>query len=92
MKKFLFLFSLVGILSLFNSCSAGYVAEEPVYQNYDRPQRPGNDYIWNDGGWNWNRSTNSYIQINGNWERTNQGRKHRHGHWERNQRGSRWVR
>lgn len=91
MKKFIFLISLVGILPFFMACSAGYVTEEPVYQTYNRPQRPSNDYIWIDGGWNWNSRTNSYIQINGNWEKNNQGRKHKQGHWERNEHGSRWV-
>ena len=91
MKKFIFLFSLIGILLLFNYCSAGYVSEEPIYQTYNRPQSPGNDYMWIDGGWNWNRHTNSYIQINGNWEKNNQGSQPKKGHWKKNRRGSRWV-
>jgi hypothetical protein len=92
MKKFIFLFSLIAIISIFSACSVGYVSEEPVYQTYNRPQRPSNDYIWIEGGWNWNSGTNTYVQINGRWVREDQGRRHRQGHWERNQRGSRWVR
>lgn len=91
MKKFIFLASMVGMLSLFNSCSVGYVTEEPVYHTYNRPERPSNDYIWIEGGWNWNSGTNSYTQVNGTWERHDNGRKHKQGHWERNEHGSRWV-
>lgn len=91
MKKFIFLISIVGVLFLLDSCSAGYVSQEPVYQTYNRPQRPSNDYIWIEGGWNWNRGTNSYTQRNGRWERNDQGRKHKEGHWEKNHHGSRWV-
>jgi hypothetical protein len=91
MKKFIFFISLVGILSFFNSCSAGYVTEEPVYQTYNRPQRPSNDYVWIEGGWAWNSQTRSYVQVNGRWVRQDQGRKHREGHWEKTRHGSRWV-
>lgn len=89
MKKIIFLLSILGILFLLNSCSAGYVTEEPVYQTYNRPERPSVDYIWIDGGWNWNSRTNSYTQRNGSWERQNH--KHKEGHWEKNQHGSKWV-
>jgi hypothetical protein len=50
MKKFFFFISMVVVVSFFNACSAGYVAEEPVYHDYHRPDRPSNDYIWVDGG------------------------------------------
>jgi len=92
MKKFILLISMVAIIPFFNSCSAGYVQEEPVYQTYNRPQRPSNDYIWIEGGWNWSSGTRTYIRDNGYWARHDQGRKHKKGHWEKNNRGSRWVR
>lgn len=91
MKKFIFLFSLVAMVSVFSACSVGYVTEEPVYQEYNRPQRPSNNYIWIEGGWSWNSRTNTYIQNNGRWVREDQGRRHKQGHWEKNQHGSRWV-
>ncbi len=91
MKKLIFLVSMVGILSFFNSCSVGYVSEEPVYQTYHRPVRPSNDYIWIEGGWNWNSGTRTYTQVNGTWERHDNGRRHKQGHWERNQYGYKWV-
>jgi len=34
---------MVALIPFFNSFSAGYVQEEPVYQTYNRPQRPSND-------------------------------------------------
>ena len=82
---------MVGMVFLLNSCSAGYVTEEPVYETYNRPQRPSNDYIWREGGWKWNSGTQTYTQVNGTWERQNNVRRNKQGHWERNERGSRWV-
>jgi len=34
---------MVALIPFFNSCLAGYVKEEPVYQTYKQPQRPSND-------------------------------------------------
>lgn len=86
MKKFIFLISMVVVVSLFNSCSTGYVAEEPVFHDYHRPDRPGDDYTWIDGGWNWNRSTNTYIQLNGNWVKQYKGsRQQKPGYWKKTQ-------
>lgn len=91
MKNIIFLVGLVVILSFCNSCSVGYVAEEPVYQDYNRPPRPSDDYIWMEGGWSWNKRTSTYVQLNGNWERNNNKDTHTRGHWERNRHGSRWI-
>jgi len=59
MKKFIFLFSMLPIISFFNACSVGYVSEELLYQTYNWQQHPSNDYIWIDGRWNWNSGTNT---------------------------------
>jgi len=92
MKKCIILLSVMGLLSLFASCSAGYVSQEPEYRYYDRPQSPGQGYIWIDGGWNWNSRSNSYIQINGNWQKQKQGRVYQQGYWKKNRHGSQWIR
>ncbi len=92
MKKCIILLSVMGLLSLFTSCSAGYVSQEPEYRYYDRPQSPGQGYIWIDGGWNWNSRSNSYIQINGNWQKQKQGRVYQQGYWKKNRHGSQWIR
>jgi hypothetical protein len=92
MKKFILLFSMLGILSFFTACSVGYVSEEPVYQTYHRPERPSIEYIWIDGGWKWSNRTHSYIQINGNWEKFRNGHQHTRGHWKKNKHGYHWVR
>lgn len=91
MKKYIFLVGFVTISLIFNACSVGYVSEEPVYQDYYRPQRPNGNYIWIEGGWTWNSRTNTYVQYNGRWVRENQGRRHQQGHWKKNQRGYRWI-
>lgn len=92
MKKCIIVLSLIGMLSILSSCSAGYVSQEPEYRYHDRPQSPGRGYIWIDGGWNWNNRSNSYIQTNGNWQKHRQGRMYRQGHWKKNRHGSQWIR
>ena len=33
---------MVALIPFFNSCSAGYIKEEPTYQTYNRPVHPSN--------------------------------------------------
>jgi hypothetical protein len=92
MRKFIFLISLIGLGFLIDSCSSRYVSQEPIYQTYSRPMSPGNNYIWMDGGWNWNYGTRSYIQNRGQWMTKEKGRHHKKGYWQKTKRGSRWIR
>lgn len=93
MKKLIFLISLVGLLTFFNSCSTGYgyVSEEPRYNEGPRPQRPSDSHIWIEGNWFWDNQTRSYNHRDGNWVRPEQGRTYESGHWTKTGRGSRWV-
>ena len=88
MKK---LIVLVGVVSLLSACSPGYVATQPTYMDRARPARPGENYIWRDGGWVWSRQTHAYRQRDGDWVMTNRGRTYRQGYWKTNKRGSYWV-
>jgi hypothetical protein len=90
MKKFIFLISLTGLLSL-NSCSVGYVSEQPNYLEGNRPQRPSESHIWIEGNWYWNNRTHSYYHGGGNWIMPNQGRTYEPGHWRKTRQGYRWV-
>lgn len=90
MKK-LILFTILGVFFLlFNACSAGYVYEEPTYVEVSRPPRPGNDYIWIEGGWTWNSARRTYVQRDGYWTRQNNARYHKKGQWKKYKRGYRW--
>jgi hypothetical protein len=91
MKKLIYIISLVGIASLFNACSAGYVSVEPTYQGVYRPARPGESYIWIEGNWYWNNRTRSYSHGDGYWSQPRQGRYYEQGHWTKTRRGYRWV-
>jgi hypothetical protein len=90
MKIFSYMVLLVGIAIVFNSCIGGYVASEPSYVQYDRPQRPSETHIWIDGDWNWNNQTHVYVQKAGYWDRPRQGQSYVAGSWQSTSRGKTW--
>jgi len=89
-KRIIFLTSLAGIGLLFNACTAGYVATEPSYVEYSRPERPSEYHIWIDGDWVFNNQTHAYVQRNGYWERPVQGRTYVSGQWQSTPKGKYW--
>jgi hypothetical protein len=92
LKRVVYLTSMAGMALIFNSCMVGYVATEPVYVvEVSRPPRPGNQYIWVDGDWSWNRQSHSYVQRNGYWRRSGQGQQYVAGHWQASPQGNRWA-
>jgi hypothetical protein len=91
LRNFIYITSLVGIGLCLNSCMAGYVASEPSYVDYARPQRPNDVSIWIDGSWGWNRQSNAYVQNAGYWERPRQGQSYVSGRWESTPKGKHWT-
>lgn len=92
MKIFSYIILLVGITISFNSCMGGYIASEPMYNEYARPPRPSQTHIWIGGDWNWNYSTHTYIQKPGYWGQPRQGRTYVEGNWQTTPRGKSWNR
>jgi hypothetical protein len=90
MKIFGYMFLLAGVAITFNSCMGGYIASEPAYTEYARPQRPSETHIWIGGDWNWNYSTHTYIQRAGYWEQPRHGQTYIEGNWQTTQRGKSW--
>jgi hypothetical protein len=90
LRNIIYLTSLAGIGLLFNSCVGGYVANEPAYVEYDRPQRPSNAHIWINGDWNYNRQSHMYVQKTGYWEQPRHGQTYVSGQWQINSRGKHW--
>lgn len=90
MKKIIYIGSLAGIGLFFNGCVAGYVATEPTYSEYSRPQRPSDLHVWIDGDWVFNRSTRVYVQRNGYWVQPQQNRIYVTGQWQTTPRGKYW--
>lgn len=89
-KRIIFLTSLTGIGLFFTACTAGYVATEPSYVEYSRPQRPSERHVWVDGDWAFNRQTHVYVQRNGHWQSPVQGRTYISGQWQTTPRGKYW--
>jgi len=89
-KRIIFLTSLTGIGLFFTACTAGYVATEPSYVEYSRPQRPSERHVWVDGDWAFNRQTHVYVQRNGHWQSPVQGRTYISGQWQTAPRGKYW--
>jgi hypothetical protein len=90
MKIFSYMVLLIGVAVIFNSCIGGYVASEPSYVQYDRPQRPSETHIWIDGDWNWNNQTHVYVQKSGYWDKPRQGQSYVAGSWQSTSRGKSW--
>ena len=90
LKKLIFISSIAGVGLFFNGCAAGYVATEPSYVEYSRPQRPSDMHIWVDGDWAFNRQTHAYVQRNGYWAAPSQGRVYVSGQWQSTPRGKYW--
>lgn len=82
------LLTLTGIV--FDSC-VGYVASEPTYIEHDRPHRPGDAYIWIDGGWRWDSRSHIYMERPGYWAVPRENRLFVSGHWQVTPHGKKWV-
>ncbi|HZY24409.1 MAG TPA: hypothetical protein VFE71_01175 [Bacteroidales bacterium] len=91
MKIFSYMVLLVGIAIIFNSCVGGYVATEPSYVEYDRPQNPGGNRIWIEGDWGWNNQTHVYVQRAGYWDQPRHGQSYVNGSWRTSARGKSWT-
>jgi hypothetical protein len=91
LKKLVFITSLAAIGLFFNGCMAGYVATEPSYVEYSRPQHSNNIDVWIDGDWAWNRQTNVYVQRAGYWEKPRQNQVFVAGHWNTTPHGRSWA-
>jgi len=89
-RKLAYITSLAGIGFFLNSCATGYVATEPSYVEYSRPQRPSELHIWVNGDWAFNRQTHAYVQRNGYWASPNQRRVYVTGQWQTTPRGKYW--
>ena len=91
MKIFSYLILITGLGLVFNSCMGGYIASEPSYTEYARPQRLYENQIWIDGGWGWNSQTHVYVQQAGYWTNPRQGQSYVKGSWKTTQRGKSWT-
>jgi len=89
-RIFSYMVLFMGITLIFTSCMGGYVASEPSYTEYARPQRPSETHIWIEGDWGWNNQTHLYVQRAGYWERPRQGQTYVAGNWQTTQRGKSW--
>jgi hypothetical protein len=90
LKMLIFATGLVGMGLLFNSCMGGYIASEPSYVEYSRPQRLTETQIWIDGDWGYNRQSNVYVQKAGYWGNPRQGQTYVSGSWQTNAHGKSW--
>lgn len=92
-KRICYLFVFTGIAAVFNSCEVGWVTTEPSYGiEIERPARPGDGYIWIDGGWRWDNGTHNYVREPGYWSRPRQNHAYIKGYWRSGPRGKSWVR
>jgi hypothetical protein len=86
--SYVVLFTGIGII--FNSCVGGYIASEPAYVEYARPQRQHDSQIWISGDWGWNNQSHVYVQRTGYWTNPRQGQSYVQGSWKTTQHGKSW--
>lgn len=92
MKRICYLFIFTGIAAVFNSCEAGWVASEPSYGiEIERPARPGDGYLWIDGGWKWDYGRHNYVREPGYWSRPRPNHSYVNGYWQSGPKGKSWV-
>jgi hypothetical protein len=91
MKIFSYLVLFTGISLAFTSCMGGYIASEPAYVDYARPQRQYENQIWIDGDWGWNSQTHVYVQKAGYWDSPRLGHSYIKGSWQTSPRGKSWT-
>jgi len=89
-KKILAVASIAGMGIFLNSCSAGYVATQPSYNEYARPERPSNLHVWIDGDWTYSRQTRAYVHQNGYWTKPSPNRVYVSGQWQTTPKGKYW--
>ena len=87
MKNLLVIASIVLSALTLDSCAPGRytVSAQPAVPIYERPVRPGGDYVWVDGDWYW--SGGRYVYRNGYWVRPKPNRVWVSGVWVRHSNG-----
>jgi hypothetical protein len=91
LTKFMLVASLAGAGFFFNACTAGYIASEPAYVEYNRPPQPSNTHIWINGDWSYNRQSHGYVQKTGYWTQPSRNRTYVSGRWQSSPKGNYWV-
>lgn len=90
MKKFILITFIAGIICSLNACSPAYVRERPVSIEMARPPSPGNNRVWRDGNWRYERRNHAYRYDQGYWVKPNRGRTYAPGQWKSSPRGHYW--
>jgi len=87
MKNLLVVASIVLTALTLDSCAPGRytVSAQPAVPVYERPARPGGNYVWVDGDWYW--SGGRYVYRNGYWARPKTHRVWVSGAWVRHSKG-----
>jgi hypothetical protein len=93
MKSLIFKLILAGSLYIFNIISADaqvvIVRPREHVEVEVRPARPGANYYWRPGEWQWRGR--EYVWVPGVWVIRERGHGWRHGHWRRARGGYIWV-
>ncbi len=92
MKKSIALFLLV--IAMCASCASRtvYLRNAPPARKAEiQSPRPGKNFIWVNGYWQWNPRNKSYVWISGYWKPVKPGRKWENGYWKKTPRGWIWI-
>jgi hypothetical protein len=95
-RRIIFGFLLTGCLFLFVPDTANaqvVVKEKPTSPKVIivKPDRPGQDHVWIDGHWKWNKKLRKYVWIRGGWVKARRGHVWVPGKWQELPDGWKWI-
>jgi len=69
------------------------VAKKPDIpeSSIEKPKKPGAEYFWINGHWQWDVSKKNYVWRDGYWEKRKKGYRYEEGHWRTLPEGWLWI-
>lgn len=91
MKNLKIVFILLALTFIIASCKTKYVKEKPLVIEMKRPVSPGQNYVWLNDNWVFNRKNQTYTRRQGYWAIPKSKKNYQQGYWKTNKNGSHWV-
>jgi hypothetical protein len=91
MKNLKIVFILLALTFIIGSCKTKYVKDKPLVVEMIRPVSPGQNYVWLNDNWVFNRKNQTYTRRQGYWAIPKSKKNYQQGYWKTNKNGSHWV-
>lgn len=91
MKILKIVFVVLVLTVIIGSCKAKYVREKPLIVEATRPKSPGQNYVWSNDNWVFNKQNRTYKRHKGNWALPISKKNYKQGYWKTIKNGHHWV-